>query len=61
MEKEELDSSRVFVIHDFLSPEECSHLIAYSEATRLWRRSHHDRGRLRHAQGHPQQRARDRR
>lgn len=32
MEKEELDSTRLFVIHSFLTPEECAALIERSEA-----------------------------
>ena len=30
--RQELDGANVFVIHDFLAPEECAHLIAQGEA-----------------------------
>jgi hypothetical protein len=32
MEKEELDGERIFLLHHFLTPEECEHFIARTEA-----------------------------
>jgi hypothetical protein len=57
MRKEPILGERIYVIHDFLSPEECEEFIRISEG-KGYEDADHDRLRADAPEGRPQQRAR---